>query len=113
MKTNQKKQIYEKRAELKAMSKPLRTLVNEGSIRTINEGLRNVYRQSGHTVLNTIHEWNNQGKQVKKGEKALLLWARLRHVERVNEETKEMDIFDYWPICHVFSDAQVTDRRAE
>jgi hypothetical protein len=49
----------------------------------------------------------------KAGEKALLLWAKPKHVQRLNAETAEVDEFDYWPICYVFSNAQVTDRRAE
>jgi hypothetical protein len=113
MKTNLNSKIYEKRAELKELSQPLRILMKEGAIESINEGLKNMYRNGGHSVLNTIRQWNRQGKQVKKGEKALLLWAQPKHVQRVNEETTEVDEFDYWPICYVFSNTQVTDRRAE
>jgi hypothetical protein len=113
MKTNLNSKIYEKRTELKELSQPLRMLMKEGAIESINEGLKGIYKDNGHSVLNTLNQWNKQGKQVKKGEKALLLWARPKHVERVNEETTEVDEFDYWPICYVFSDTQVTDRRAE
>jgi hypothetical protein len=113
MKTNLNNKIHEKRAELKELSQPLRMLMKEGEIANINEGLKDIYKNGGHNTLNTLNQWNKQGKQVKKGEKALLLWARPKHVERINEETTEVDDFDYWPICYVFSDAQVKDRRAE
>ena len=109
MKTNETNKIYEKRAELKALSQPLRNLLKEGVIKSINEGLKDIYTQSGHTVLNTLQQWNMLGKRVKKGEKALLLWSQPRHVERVNEVTAEVEKFDFWPVCYVFSNAQVTE----
>jgi len=110
MKTNEITKIHEKRAELKMLSRLLRPLVIEGCINSINDGLKDLYKQKGHEVLNTLHQWNKQGKRVKKGEKALLLWAQPRHVERVNETTAEVDEFDFWPICYVFSDLQVIEQ---
>jgi hypothetical protein len=113
MKTIDTNKIHERRAALKAMSKPLQPLVKEGAIDSINEGLKAIYKQAGHEVLNTLQQWNQQGKRVKKGERALLLWAKPRLLQRMNEETTEVDEFDYWPICYVFSNAQVTDGRTE
>jgi hypothetical protein len=66
MKTNLNSKNYEKRIELKALSKPLRILRNEGAIDSINDGLKGIYKQSGHEELNTLWEWNRLGKQVKK-----------------------------------------------
>jgi hypothetical protein len=102
-----------KRSELKVLSKGLRILVNEGMIATINEGLRNIYKENGHGQLNTLKQWNQLGMAVRKGEKALLLWGQPKQIEKVNNETKEMDEFDFFPICYVFSDKQVISRRAE
>ncbi|MDR1198984.1 MAG: hypothetical protein LBK94_08265 [Prevotellaceae bacterium] len=95
------------------MSKTLRLLLREGAIDSINEGLKDIYRQAGHDTLNTLQQWNRMKKTVKKGEKALLLWGQPRRVERMNDETAERDEFDFWPVCYVFSDKQVMARRAE
>ncbi|MDR2065440.1 MAG: hypothetical protein LBP85_07020 [Prevotellaceae bacterium] len=113
MKNFRTDKINERRAELKELSKHLRILIKEGAIDSINEGLKETYRNSGHTELNTLKQWNKSGKLVKKGEKALLLWGQPKRVERVSEETAEADEFDFWPVCYVFSNKQVTERRTE
>ncbi|MDR1553359.1 MAG: ssDNA-binding domain-containing protein [Prevotellaceae bacterium] len=105
--------INEKRAELKELSKHLRNLVKEGAFYSINEGLKEAYKHRGHKNLNTLKQWNKLGKFVKKGEKALLLWGQPKQVKRVNEETTEVDEFDFWPICYVFSDLQVIDKEGK
>ena len=108
--TTTENNVHARRTELKALSQPLRLLLKEGAIGSINDGLKSIYKQSGHAILNTLRQWNKQGKRVKKGEKALLLWAAPKHVEKVNPETAEVDEFDFWPICYVFSNAQVIER---
>ena len=113
MKKNKESKINERRAELKGLSQPLRVLVKEGAIDSINEGLKDLYKDEGHTELNTLKQWNKLGRLVKKGEKALLLWGQKKRVERVTEETAEVDEFDFWPICYVFSNKQVTARGAK
>jgi hypothetical protein len=81
-----------------------------------NLNCRGIYKSDGHAVLNTLKQWNYMGKLVKKGEKALLLWGQPKHVERTaeaNAENVEVDEFDFFPICYVFSDKQVTAREAK
>ena len=93
----------ERRARLIELSTPLRALVKEGAIESVNEGLRQIYAQAGHTQLNRFFEWKNQGKQVRKGEKALLLWATPK--QKVSTDTGEE--WKFFPVCYVFSNLQV------
>jgi len=109
MKTNSK--IQEKRKQLKAISAPLRELYKIGEIHTINDGLRDIYARQGHEDLKTIRQWNKAGKQVKKGEKALLLWGSPKKYEVINADTSEVDEMDFYPICFVFSNRQVIESK--
>lgn len=109
MKKNSK--IEKKREELKSLSMPIKALVKNGVYSTINQGLKSLYAMEGHTELKTIQQWNRAGKRVKKGEKSLLLWGSPRKFEAVNKETKEVAEMDFFPICFVFSNSQVTDSK--
>lgn len=107
MKKNLK--LNEKRKHLKELSKPIRAMVKEGVFSTVNQGLKEIYAQEGHTELKTIKQWNRDGMRVKKGERSLLLWGSPRKIEVVEKETEEVDVLDYYPICFVFSSSQVTE----
>ena len=104
MKTKSK--IQEKRQELKALSAPLKELLKEGVISSINEGLKIIYADDGHTELKTLKEWNEKGKRIKKGEKALLLWGKPKRIDIKSDGEKE-DETQYYPLCFVFSENQV------
>jgi hypothetical protein len=111
--------ITEKRAILKQLSQPLQALVKIEAVESINEGLKSIYAQDGHTVLKTIQGWNKEGKRVKKGEKALCLWGPPKHRkgEQAQENTQntqttetgeeENDPLTFFPVCFVFSNLQV------
>lgn len=105
MKTKSK--INEKRQLLKGLSTPIKMMVKEGRFNSVNDGLKSIYAEEGHTELKTIQQWNRDGKQVKKGEKALLLWGSPRKFEKVNTDTDQVDEMDFFPICFVFSNQQV------
>ncbi|MEL7600564.1 MAG: hypothetical protein AAGU18_10775 [Proteiniphilum sp.] len=109
MKTNSKSQskIDEKRSYLKELSKPIKMLVKEGMFNSVNEGLKEMYHESGHTTLKTIQQWNKKGMRVKKGETALLLWGSPRKIELAKDESTEVDEMNFFPICFVFSQKQV------
>ena len=107
MKTKSK--IQEKREILKGLSKPIKMLVKEGRFESVNDGLKEFYAEDGHQELKTISQWNKDGKQVRKGEKALLLWGSPRKHEVINADTSEVDEMDFYPICFVFSNMQVTE----
>jgi hypothetical protein len=112
--------ITEKREILKQLSQPLKALVKLEAVESINEGLKNIYAEQGHTVLKTIRGWNSEGKRVIKGEKALCLWGspkkRGKKQESDNTPTEantgtteagENDPLKFFPICFVFSNLQV------
>lgn len=96
---------------LKELSAPFRAAVKLGSIETVNEGLRRMYADQGHSELKTFHQWKQEGKRVKKGEHALLLWARPKRIPKPQDmpvkNENEDDEMNYFPICYVFSQNQV------
>lgn len=102
--------IQEKREILKGLSKSLQLLKKEGAIDSVNEGLKEIYAQSGHSELHTIQQWNKAGKRVKKGEKALCLWGSPKDHNREEpekSESEESDPLNFFPLCYVFSNLQV------
>lgn len=104
--------IQEKRAILKSLSKPLQELAKCDAIDSVNDGLKSLYRQEGHTTLKTMRQWNGEGKRVKKGERALCLWGRPKQTiqEKNNTETSQSDddqSLNFYPICFVFSNLQI------
>lgn len=92
------------REKIKALSKGLQQLVKNGALDTVNDGLKAIYAEQGHTELKTFWEWKEEGKSVKKGEKALLLWGRPRQSQQDDDEDDE---FKFYPLCYVFSNLQV------
>ena len=113
-----KEKVQEKRNELIGLSKPIRALVQNGEFATINEGLKHLYQQDGHTELKNIYEWNKAGKRVKKGAKALLLWGKPKKKAEQEEQGNQPqegaeqaeDDRDFFPICYVFSNLQVIEK---
>lgn len=111
-KSDKQSAIQEKRNYLKGLSKPIQMLVKEGAMPNVNHGLKQIYSQEGHDDLKTIWEWNDEGKRVKKGEKALLLWGspRKAKVKITNEGNPAIDDeMQFYPICYVFSAKQVQE----
>jgi hypothetical protein len=112
MKTTEKSHdsIQEKRAYLKELSKGFSLLKKEGAIESVNDGLREFYAQDGHKVLKTLKQWNEEGKRVKKGERALLLWAKPVGTKPAESEPgSEEDEAQFFPLCFVFSNLQVQE----
>lgn len=81
---------------------------------TKNECLIRYYTSLGFSDFKTYRQWKAEGKQVKKGEKAFLLWAR--PVDRLKKEEAEAqgkpapdenEGPDFFPLCYVFAASQV------
>ena len=104
-------EMNEKRAYLHDLSQTAKELIKTGEADTINEGLKLIYADSGHLELKTFKQWLSYGKVVKKGEKALLLWAKplKEQKEEQNPQPKEEEPNgkDFFPIAYVFSNLQV------
>ena len=103
MKTNEA--IKAKRQEMKNISLTIRELKENGSIQTITEGLKEIYKAQGNADLRTFEQWKKAGFQVKRGAKALYLWGR-QTAKKVTDEGEEKEI-TYFPLVAVFSENQV------
>lgn len=108
------KTIQEKREILKGLSKPLQILVKEAAITSVNDGLKAIYAQSGHSELKTLKQWNKEGKRVEKGSHALCLWGAPKRIEKQQQDDNQdgnNDPTDFYPICFVFSNLQVHEKQ--
>lgn len=99
--------IKENREKLKGMSNAIKMLIKEGVYDSVNEGLADIYKKEGHTELKKFWDWKKNGKTIKKGEKALLLWGQPRNAHKQEPEADEDDEYKFFPICYVFSNLQV------
>lgn len=97
--------IKAKRIELKEISAALAELKENGSISTINEGLKSIYEKDGHHELKTFDQWERAGMHVKRGAKAVYLWGR-ETVKTITEDGQEKEI-KFFPLVPLFSDNQV------
>ena len=94
-----------KRLELKEISNTFAPLKENGTINTINEGLKAYYMKEGHRELKTFAQWELSGMKVKKGMKALYMWGKqTTKTVTDNGETKEII---FCPLVALFSDLQV------
>lgn len=94
-----------KRMELKEISKTLAELKENGSIKTINEGLKSIYQEEGHREFKTYDQWTKAGLHVKRGAKALYMWGK-QTAKTITDQGEEKEI-KYFPLVAVFSDLQV------
>ena len=101
-----------RRDELKAMSQGLSILKKQGSISTINEALVQMYYDQGYKDLKSLKAWNAEGRMIKKGEKALLLWGRPTHKqqEATQPATPEDEDMSFFPLSYVFDITQTIEK---
>lgn len=82
---------------------------------TINEILiEHFYKTEIHQTFETLFNWNKKGFKVKKGETAFLIWGTPRKISKEAEkkEKKEEDESEFFPLCYLFSNAQVIEKDA-
>lgn len=100
-----------KRADLHDLSQIAKEYIKIGEADSINEGLKLIYAEDGHLELKTFKQWLSDGKVVKKGEKALLLWAKplkeQKEEHKPEQKEEEPNGKDFFPIAYVFSNLQV------
>ena len=116
--------IQEKRAQLKELSAQAKEIKEmykqkastpEEALKaeslTLNQIIiKHFYKSEEHQEFNTFGGWLKEGKAVKKGEKAFLIWGRPKAVqeqEKGNEPPKDEE-GDFYPVSFIFSNAQVT-----
>ena len=116
--------LTEKQELARARRKALKDLCNKlqqvakamGVEMKPNDLLRQHYAQAGHTELKSFSEWKEAGYYVKKGEKAILLWAHPKPSREAKElaksEGKNEDEAknDFYPLAYLFSSKQVAKR---
>ena len=121
----QAKTLTEKQAKARASRQALRALCNSLQAaakaaaieETPNELLRKYYAQAGHAVLRTFQEWKRAGYNIRKGEKALLLWGRPKPSRLAKEaakqagKTEEEAENDFFPLAYLFSNQQITPQQ--
>lgn len=109
----QEKPINTKRVQLSELSRAVAPMVEAGQFDKINEALISCYRTGEHQEFKTLHQWNKEGFQVKKGSEAFAVWARpkTKFKEANGAPTEEKD-YSFFPLCFLFSNAQVEPRRA-
>lgn len=100
--------IQEKRQELCKISKVAQEIrKNEGIDETINYILLNhVYDTNDANEFKTFEDWRNSGYQVRKGEKAFVVWGKPRKPKKDTTEDAPDD-YRFYPITYLFSDKQV------
>ncbi len=118
---SKKEQARQRRLELKGLSNTLVLAAKNGLIPmengTVNDLLKAHYSEQGHTTLKTYSQWKEEGYNVRKGEHALLLWAKpipsKESKETASSEGKDEDEAkaDYFPVIHLFSEKQVAKRK--
>lgn len=97
-----------KREELKALSRMAKMAIKTGLYDSVNQFLVDMYRQQGHTELNSFKQWLSKGFCVRRGEKALLLWGEPRKATNKEKQTEnDKDEFEFFPLAYVFSNKQV------
>lgn len=101
---NKVTKILHKREELKKNSLVAKALREREQIDgTINYVLLNyIYSPGDAHEFKTFHEWKQEGFQVKKGEKAFVVWGKPREVKK-----EEGEKVTYYPVSYLFSDRQV------
>lgn len=100
------------REALRVLSATAKELVEAGEVATVNEGLIRMYQEDGeHKEFKTFHQWKDDGKSIKKGSKAFMVWGSPKEIPHPDPEAED-DQMEYFPICYLFSNCQVTERRS-
>lgn len=102
--TDRQVQHQSRREELKALSRAVKPLVAQGDFENVNAAIVASYKaEGGHTEFKTIRQWNEDGKRIKKGSKAFVVWGSPKKSTR----DEDKDEFSFFPLCYLFSDQQL------
>ena len=96
------------REALKAISNAVKPLVKAGAFNSVNEAILSTYKTEEHQEFKKFWEWKSQGFTIAKGAKAFPVWAQ--PVKKQASQETEGEEYEFFPICYLFSNAQV--RRA-
>jgi hypothetical protein len=101
----------EARQHLKAISQKLKPLVTAGQFPSLNKALIEVaYKTEQHQEFKTFNQWQREGFKILKGSKAFPIWAQKVKTTKTKEGASAEN-YEFFPVCYLFSNAQV--RRAD
>lgn len=113
--TEQQIKHKERRAKLRTLSNIAKTRISldcEGM--TVNEVLILMYKDSENKEFKTLHQWNADGYKVNKGSESFLVWGKpkpmTKEAENAQKQATEDEESEFFPLCYLFSNAQVTKR---
>ena len=70
--------------------------------------MKHIYNPKNQLEFNSFFEWKKQGFNVKKGEKAFLLWGKpVRKEIKEGAEDEQTKKYKFFPLAYVFSNRQV------
>lgn len=119
--TDRQQQAAKRREWLRNISaqfqaqRDLMEVMGAENVPTINEMLRTYYEeQNAVTDLRTYDQWKKEGYQVRKGEKAYLVWGKPKSRQQdepadedaPQDEQKTARKDDFYPVCYLFDIAQ-------
>jgi len=101
--------------ELSKLAKIRMQLDCEGM--SVNEILiQEFYTNEEHQIFKTFHDWKKEDFFVKKGETAFLIWGKPKAYNKSEptqkKEEPNEDETEFFPICFLFSNAQVKQKDA-
>jgi len=114
--TEQQVKHREKREKLKKISEQAKIIIESKLLEiTVNQFIiEEFYKDEINTEFNTLHQWSNLGFKVKKGSVSFAVWGRPKARQdaenRVKEDTPEDNKENFYPLCYLFSNAQVEKR---
>lgn len=103
-------------AQAKQHIELLKTQIQPGkadhALPKINEVLIALYQSECHATFKTFQQWKAEGKQVKKGAKAFVIWGKpVTRQDEASEDDAAKEQGSYFPIAHIFSNHQVEDAK--
>jgi hypothetical protein len=110
METNESR-FKQNRAELIELSKVAKMAVKTGQFDSVNEALVSFYISPEHQTFKTFWEWKEEGYNIKKGAVSFKVWGTPKKSHRPQPAEGQDDEYQYWPICYLFSNAQVETAR--
>jgi hypothetical protein len=96
-----------KRKQLIGLSQAIKPLVKAGMFSSVNEGLIVTYKNNEPEIkeFKTFTMWKKEGRQIKKGSTAFLIWGRKLKIKV--KDSEEGEGFKFFPVCCLFADTQV------
>lgn len=108
--------IGDKRQELRELSNALKWRVKETEeFATLNEAIISHYKEQDPNIkrFETYNKWQEEGYQVKKGERAFLVWGRPKNTDKEKQKEESDDKGDFYPVAYLFANTQVEPKATQ